>query len=140
MAVVHDRDHLTEESSGGTLGVMALGDDPIEEFAAGAELHDEVNGVAVLICSFEFDDVAVAGKVVHDLHLAADVVDVIMVNELARGDGLAGERFAGPLVDGEVGDPELAAAELATKGVGGPDVLDWPAQYAAQTSLTLTLR
>lgn len=36
------------------------------------------------------------------------------------------------LVGNQVGHAELAPAELAAEGVGGPDVLDGPAQHAAQ--------
>jgi len=43
VAIVHHRGDLAAEVGGGALGVMALGDDPVEELAAGAELHDEID-------------------------------------------------------------------------------------------------
>jgi len=67
--------------------------------------------------------------VVHDLHLPAHVLDVVAVDELPRGDGLAGEALAGLPVRDEVGDPELAPAELAPEGVGRADVLHGAAQH-----------
>lgn len=49
VAVMHHRNDLPARVSGGTLGVVPLGDDPVEELAAGAELHDEVDRVSVLV-------------------------------------------------------------------------------------------
>lgn len=83
---MHHRHDLAAGIGGGALGVVALGDNPVKELAAGAEFHDEIDGVAVLVGALELHDVAVAGEVVHDLDLAPDVVDVIAVHELARGD------------------------------------------------------
>lgn len=131
MTVMHDGDDLTAEIRRSSLGVMAFSDDPIEELAAGAELHDEVDGVLILVSSLELDDVAMAGEVVHDLDLTADVFDVVVVDELAGGDGFAGELLLVVLVGDEVGDAELAAAELAAKGVGGADVFHGAAEDAA---------
>lgn len=119
---MHDGDDLPAERGGGPLGVVALGDDPVEELPALAELHDEVDGVAVLVHVPELDDVAVAGEVVHDLDLAADVVGVVAAEELAGRDGLAGVAAARAEVGGEDGDAELAPAELAAEGVEGADV------------------
>ena len=123
VAAVHNGDDLPAERGGGALGVVAPGDDPVEELPALAELHDEVDRVAVLVGAPELDDVAVAREVVHDLHLAAHVLDVVPMRELPRRDGLAGVAAARGLVGGEVGDPELAPAELAPEGVGHADVL-----------------
>jgi hypothetical protein len=131
VAGVDDGDDLPAERCGGALGVVAPGDDPVEELPSLAELHDEVDGVAVLVGAPELDDVAVAGEVVHDVDLAADVVGVVPAHELARGDGLAGVAAARGLVGGEVGDPELAPAQLAAEGVGRADVLHGAAEDAA---------
>ena len=89
VAAVHDGDDLPAERGGGALGVVPPGDDAVEELPALAELHDEVDGVAVLVGAPELDDAAVAREVVHDLHLPADVVHVVPVREFACGDGLA---------------------------------------------------
>lgn len=128
---MHNSNDLAEEPGGGPLGVVALGSDPIEELAAGAEFHDQIDRLAVLVNAFELNDVTVAGEVVHDLDLAADVIDVVLAAELASGDALAGELLAGGAVGDEVGDAELAAAELAADDVGGPDILHWAAKDAA---------
>jgi hypothetical protein len=133
VAGVDDGDDLPAERCGGALGVVAPGDDPVEELPSLAELHDEVDGVAVLVGAPELDDVAVAGEVVHDVDLAADVVGVVPAHELARGDGLAGVAAARGLVGGEVGDPELAPAQLAAEGVGRADVLHGAAEDEADT-------
>lgn len=132
VTVMNHRHDLAAQVGGGTLGVMAFGDDPIEELAAGAELHDEIDGVTVLVSSFQLHDVTVAGEVVHDLHLPPDVIDVVAVNEFARGDGFARELFLRHFVGDQVGDPELTATQFAAEDVGGPDVFHGPAQDAAQ--------
>jgi len=131
VAAVDDGDYLAAERRGGALGVVAPGDDAVEELPSLAELHDEVDRVAVLVGAPELDDVAVAREVVHDLHLPAHVLDVVAVDELPRGDGLAGEALAGLPVRDEVGDPELAPAELAPEGVGRAHVLHRPPQHAS---------
>ena len=86
VAVMDHRHDLAAEIGGGALGVVSLGDDAVEELAAGAELHDEVDGVAILVGRLELHDVAVAGQVVHDLHLPPDVLDVVAVHELPHRD------------------------------------------------------
>lgn len=86
VAVVHDGEDLAADYGGGALRVVTSGDDTVKELAAGAELHDEVDGVAVLECALELDDVAVAREVVHDLDLPPDVFDIVAVDELAGGD------------------------------------------------------
>lgn len=57
----------------------------------------------------------------HDLDLPADVFNILGSDELALGDGLAGELSACGLLDAEVGGAELALAKLAAKAV---DVLE----------------
>lgn len=89
VAVVHHRGDLAAEVGSCALGVMALGDDPVEELATGAELHDKIDRMSILVGSLELDNVAVPGEVVHDLHLAADVIQVVSVDEFARGNGFA---------------------------------------------------
>ena len=117
VAIVHHRHDLAAGVGGGALGVVALGDNPVEELAASAELHDEIDGVAVLVGALELHDVAVAGEVVHDLDLAPDVVDVVTVHELARCDRLARELLLRGLVGHQVRHAELPAAQLAPEGV-----------------------
>ena len=64
----------------GMFGVVALGDDPVEELADPIKLHDEVGRVVVLISTLELHDVAVVGEVVHDLHLLLDILQVVAVD------------------------------------------------------------
>lgn len=92
-------------------------------------LHSIRIGDTVRLISRE--EIPVAGQMVHDLDLAADVLDVIPVDELAGGDGLAGELLLRLLVRDQVRHAELAAAELAAEDVGGADVLHRPAEDAA---------
>lgn len=137
VAAVDDGDNLPAQGGSGSLGIMSLGDDPIEELAALAQFHDEIDGVAVLEGASQLDDVPVAGEVVHDLDLAADVVHVVVVEELAGGDGLAGQLLMGLLVGHKVGHPELTTAQLPAKAVEGPDVRHGTVKDAAKRLLLL---
>lgn len=122
VTAVDDGDDLPAEGGGGPFGVMSLGDDAIEELPSLAELHDEVDRMAVLKGPFELDDVLVSGEVMHDLHLTADIFEVVTVEEVAGGDGLAGQPLLGVLVGHKVGHAELATPELTPEAVQRPDV------------------
>ncbi|BAS86755.1 Os03g0788550, partial [Oryza sativa Japonica Group] len=99
------------------LGVVPLLDDPVEQLAAGAELHDEVHGDGVLVGAPDGDHVGVAGEVVHYLDLAADVLDVVVGDQLPLQDGLAGELLAGGALHAQVRRPELPLPELPPQAV-----------------------
>lgn len=69
----------------------------------------------VLIRSFDGDDMRVARQVVHDANLSADVVDVLLGDKLAFGDGFASEFMTGGGLDTEAGGAELALTQDASK-------------------------
>jgi len=109
---------------------VALGDDAVEELAALAELHDDVDVLAALVRVDELDDVGVVAEVVQDADLASNVFHVLGAHQLSLGDGLARSLALGLLVGDEVGGTELAFTELlwwleglgrgrASGGVGG---------------------
>ena len=140
VAGVDDLDDGAEERGGGALGVVALGDDPVEELPAGAELHDEVHRALVLVGALELHDAGLAGEVVHDLHLAPHVLDVLLGGQLPLADGLARELLARGLVRAQRRDAELPAPELLAHGVGALDVLHRAAQHGADGGRGLVLR
>ena len=72
--------------------------------------------------------------------LPAHVLDVVAVDELPRGDGLAGEALPGLPVRVEEGDPELARPQLVAEGVGRAPVLHGPPEHAPRRRLRLLLR
>lgn len=113
VARLDDPDDDPREIRGLALGEVAPLDDPVEELASLAELHDDVDVDLVLVGPFNGDDVPVPAKVVHDLDLAAHVLDVLLGDELALRDGLAREPGARGELRAEVGRPELALPELA---------------------------
>jgi hypothetical protein len=131
VAGVHDLDDGAEQRSGGALGVVAPGDDAVEELAAGTELHDEVHGALVLVRALELHHARLAGQVVHDLHLAPHVLHVLLGGQLPLADGLAREPVPRGLVRAQRRDAELPAPELLAHGVGGPHVLHGPPQHGA---------
>jgi hypothetical protein len=128
---VHDLHDGAEQGRGGALRVLALGDDAVEELPAGAELHDEVHRLLVLVGALELHDVGLPGQVVHDLHLAPHVLYVFLGGQLPLGDGLAREALPGGLVRAQAGDAELATSELLAHGVDGAHVLHGPSQDRA---------
>lgn len=76
-------------------------------------------------------ELPVASKMVHDLNLAAHILDIVLVNELPGGNGLAGELLFGLLVGHQVGNAELSPPQLPTEDVCGPDVLHGAAEHTA---------
>jgi hypothetical protein len=131
VARVHDLHDGAQQGRGGALRVLALGDDAVGELAAGAELHDEVDVVLVLVGAPEADDVGLAGEVVHDLHLAPDVVHVLPARQLPLRDGLARQLLPGGLVRAQVRDAELAAPQLLAHRERRAHVLHRTAQHRA---------
>nr|CAB3451612.1 unnamed protein product [Digitaria exilis] len=91
--------------------------DAVEELAALAQLHDDVDVERVLVGALDGDDAGVAGEVVHDLDLAPHVVHVLRGQQLALGDGLAGQRRARADLRAQVRGPELPLPQLATQRV-----------------------
>ena len=132
VAAVNHTDNLATQACSGTLGVMPLGNDPIEELAALAEFHDQIDRVAILKGTFQFNNVPVAGEVVHDLDLAPDVLHVVAVEELAGGDGLAGQLLPDLVVGHQVRHSELASAQFPAEGIEGADVRHGPVQDPPQ--------
>ena len=123
VAELHDLDDRPRDGGGGALGVVPAGDDPVEEFAALAELHDEVDGIVVLTGLAERHDARALRQVAHDGDLAAHVLDVHGCPELPLRDALTREQLARVAVDAEVRHAELAAPELAVHEVPVLDVL-----------------
>jgi hypothetical protein len=106
-----------DELRSGALGVVALGDDAVEELTAGTELHDEVHEEGVLVGAADADDVGVLGEVVHDLDLAPHVLVVVPAQKLALGDGLARVLGAVGLAHALVRGAELPLPQLLTDAV-----------------------
>jgi hypothetical protein len=117
VAPLHHPDNRLDELRGGALGVVALGDDAVEELAAGAELHDEVDEERVLVRAADADDVGVLGEVVHDLDLAPHVLVVLAAQQLALGDGLARVLAAVRLAHALVRGAELPLPQLLPDAV-----------------------
>jgi hypothetical protein len=117
VADLDDADDDPGELGGLPLGVVAPLHDPVEELPAGAELHDEVHSDGVLVGALDADHVGVAGEVVHYLDLPADVLDVVVGDELPLEDGLARELPAGAALHAEVRGAELALPEPPAQAV-----------------------
>jgi hypothetical protein len=70
--------------------------------------------------------------VVHDLDLAAHVVDVLLGDELALGDGLAGVVDPRGELGAEVGGAELPLPELPAERVEVAEVGGWVAEHGPE--------
>ena len=112
VAVRDGSHHRSEDGRRVLLGVVPPGDDAVEELAALAQLHDDVDVLAALVGVDELDDVQVIAEVVEDADLAAHVLDVLRAHQLSLRDRLARGLTLGHLVGDEVGGAELALAEL----------------------------
>ena len=112
VAVRDGSHHRSEDGRRVLLGVVPPGDDAVEELAALAQLHDDVDVLAALVGVDELDDVRVIAEVVEDADLAAHVLDVLSAHQLSLRDRLARGFALGRLVGDEVGGAELALAEL----------------------------
>lgn len=117
VAIVQHCHNLPANHRRRSLAIVPLGYDPIEQLPAGAVLHDQVHRVPVLIHALELHHVGVPGQVVDHLHLAPEAVGVVGGEKAADCHGLAGAELAGAAVGAEVGDAELAAADLVADGV-----------------------
>ena len=126
MTGMNNLNYRSQKGSRSSLGVMPLGDNPIKELSSGAELHDQVHRLLILVSAFQLHDILLACEMVHDLNFSFDVLYVFLVDQLSLGDGLARELLTGSTVSAEMGDAELAAAEFFPNGVGLADVLHWP--------------
>mmetsp|Transcript_3608 Transcript_3608/g.12672 ORF Transcript_3608/g.12672 Transcript_3608/m.12672 type:complete len:225 (+) Transcript_3608:4185-4859(+) len=93
MARPHDLEHLPDDGRGILLGVVLLGDDPLEELASRAQLENHLDAGLVLKGSLEQDDVGLVLQQLHDLHLPLDVVDVPLALEARLEDDLHGIRM-----------------------------------------------
>lgn len=101
---------------------MTTRDDAIEELSTFAKLHNEMNGIVVLIGVLQGDDIGMLRQVAHDLNLPPHILDVDGGPQLLLGNGLAGKLLAALLVRAEVRDAELAPAQLAAQQVAGLDL------------------
>ncbi|RDX74389.1 hypothetical protein CR513_45876, partial [Mucuna pruriens] len=91
--VVTHLDNLSDGAGNvgsGALAVVSPGDNPVEELAALAELHDEVDVLVVLVGGLELDDVGVLRQRGHDGNLAPHVFDVHGGPKLPLRDRLTG--------------------------------------------------
>uniref|UniRef100_A0A0E0BQM1 Uncharacterized protein n=1 Tax=Oryza glumipatula TaxID=40148 RepID=A0A0E0BQM1_9ORYZ len=106
---VHDGAH---DGGGGALGVVAAGDDAVEELAALADLHDEVDGVGVLERLPEPHHVGVRRQRPHDGHLPPHVLHVHAAPELPLADRLARQPLPRQRVPAPPRHPELPPTQL----------------------------
>ncbi|GJN24573.1 hypothetical protein PR202_gb12322 [Eleusine coracana subsp. coracana] len=112
----HSNDHPCQLRSS-FLRVVPPLYDSIEQFPSRTQLHDKVHRDSVLISTNDGDNIGVAGEVMHNLYLAAHVLDVFLADELPLGDGLAGEYLTGGLLYALVGGAKLPLSQLLAQGV-----------------------
>lgn len=128
MTNVDDISDAPEDLGGVSLGVASLGDNPVEKLEAGAELHDEVDRVPVLVRPLDLHDVRLPRQVLHYLNLPLHVVPVALPRQLPLQNRLAGVAFPRRVLGAEVGDPELPSSQLFPQSVVLLDVLEGPSQ------------
>jgi hypothetical protein len=114
---LHDLDDGAHGGGGRALCVVSAGGDAVEELAALADLHDEVDGVSVLERLAQVHDVRVRWHGAHDGYLPAHVLHVNAAAQLALADGLARQQLAGRRVRAPPRYAELAAPQLLAEFV-----------------------
>ena len=112
VANVDNVDDGAAERGSGSLGVVTLGDDTIEELPAGAEFHDEVNGEAVLEGALELDNVGLPRQMLHDLNLPLHVLPVRLRHQLPLQYRLARVRPTARIIRAQIRYPELAPSQF----------------------------
>ena len=119
MTGMNNLNYRSQEGSRSSLGVMPFGDNPIKELSSGAELHDQVHRLLILVSAFQLHDILLACEMVHDLNFSFDVLYVFLVDQLSLGDGLACELLTGSTVSAEMGDAELEGGREREREGGG---------------------
>lgn len=112
VANVDNVDDGAAERGSGSLGVVTLGDDTIEELPAGAEFHDEVNGEAVLEGALELDNVGLPRQMLHDLNLPLHVLPVRLRHQLPLQYRLARVRPTARIIRAQIRYPELPPSQF----------------------------
>lgn len=132
MTVMNHRNNLPANIRRSSFGVMSLNNYPVKKLPAGTKLHHKINRVSILISTFELNNVTVAGKMMHDLNLTANIIDIVTVYEFACGYWFASELFLGDFMGYQISNAELATAEFTAEGEDGADVFHGAAEDAAE--------
>jgi hypothetical protein len=127
----------TMVQSSDALDVVPLGDDPVEELTASVELHDEVHRGLVLVGTLELHHARLAKEVVHDLHLAPHVLDVLLGRQLPLADGLARQLLPHRLVRAQRRHTELPPPQLLADAVRARHVIHGPPQHRVHGGMGL---
>mmetsp|Transcript_30567 Transcript_30567/g.97575 ORF Transcript_30567/g.97575 Transcript_30567/m.97575 type:complete len:210 (-) Transcript_30567:66-695(-) len=112
-------------------------DDALEKLTARTELHHQMYAVLILVCPLQSHDVGVTRQVVHDSHLPAHILYIVLAGQLPLGNGLAGVLIPGRAMSRKLRNPELAAAEHAPQCVVLGQVLGFPPEYGRHAFVLL---
>ncbi|CAA7403440.1 unnamed protein product [Spirodela intermedia] len=83
-----------------------------------AVLHDDVDVEGVLVGALDGDDVLMAREMVHYLDLPANIIHVLLADQLPLGDGLAGVVDPRGDLRAEIGGAELPLTQLPAERIG----------------------
>jgi len=117
VANVNNVDNGAAERSGGSLGVVTLGDDPVEELPAGAEFHYKVDRHPVLVRPLELHNVVLPRQMLHDLNLPLHVLPVRLRHQLPLENRLARVRRSGGILRAQIRYPELPSSQFPPQSV-----------------------
>ena len=88
VAMGDNADNYTDDRCRVILGVTSLLHDGVEELPTVADVHGKAYIALVVVDPADAHNVGVTRKVVHDLHLAAYIVDLLGAAQLTLGDHL----------------------------------------------------
>nr|GMC96782.1 hypothetical protein PanWU01x14_046150 [Ipomoea batatas] len=111
------------DKSGSSFSVMAFGDDPIEELAALAELHQKIHSLLVFKHILVANNIGVFRQMAHDLHLPPHILHIDLRPQLALRYLLTRHDLPRFLVRAQIRHAELPPPELLPKFVLLPYVI-----------------
>lgn len=107
MASLNNPNNNPGQLSGPPLTVVSPLDNAVEELAAGAKLHNNMDIERILISTFDGDNVLVTSQMVHYLNLPPNILNILSGDQLPLRDRLAGVLGPRRVLDAQIGCPEL---------------------------------
>lgn len=132
---MHNLHNDPKQRRGSTFGVMTFSNNPIKQLTTGAQLHNKMDGLFILISSFKLHNIRLSGQMVHYLYLSPHVFNILLVCKLPFGNRLACKGGVGGLVGAKMSDSKLTTSELFPDVVRGTNVFHRPTEDGSDGGL-----
>ncbi|KAK8706037.1 hypothetical protein V6N13_049618 [Hibiscus sabdariffa] len=111
-----------------SFSIMTLGNDPIKQLTTGTQFHHKVNGLLVLIRTFELHNIRLSTQMLHNLNLPFHVLLVALGDQFPLGYRLASVLLPGGVLGAKISDAELAFPQFFAECVVIPYLFKWLAE------------